>query len=168
KVVVIPELAKALESGHLGGAALDVYPEEPKSNDDPFSSVLQGLPNVFLTPHVGGSTEEAQEKIALEVSYALEAYLSRGVTAGAVNFPEIDIPISEKSHRVLNIHRNVPGVLGEINGIIARLGANIQAQSLRTSGEVGYLVMDVDQSLSRDIKKEIDSLEANIRTRLLF
>jgi D-3-phosphoglycerate dehydrogenase len=167
-VVDVHALAEALRSAHLAGAAIDVFPEEPSSNKDPFSSPLQGIPNVILTPHIGGSTLEAQKNIGIEVADALISLLDTGSTASAVNFPQVELPLSKDSHRVLNIHRNVPGVLRDINKIVADMSANILAQQLGTKDDIGYLVMDVDPSLSREVKREIEKLPSNIRTRLLF
>lgn len=167
-VVDIAALSDALREKHLAGAGLDVFPVEPESNDEPFKSELCGLENVILTPHIGGSTKEAQQNIGIEVSSALVKYTDSGSSAGAVNFPELDLPLIEDSHRVLNIHRNVPGVLSNINGIMASIGANIKAQFLRTYEDVGYLIMDVDKSLSKQVKQQIDELETTIRTRLLY
>lgn len=167
-VVDIEALTQALRSGHLAGAALDVFPEEPSSNTQPFQSPLQGIPNVILTPHIGGSTQEAQKNIGLEVADALISLLDTGSTAGAVNFPQLELPITRDSHRVLNIHRNVPGVLRDVNKIVADMSANILAQQLGTKEDIGYLIMDVDPSLSREVKREIEKLPSNIRTRLLF
>ncbi len=167
-VVDIEALSEALRSGHLAGAALDVYPQEPKSNNEAFVSPLQGIPNVILTPHVGGSTLEAQKKIGIEVADALVRFSDEGSTGTSVNIPHIDLPLSEGSHRVLNIHRNEPGVLRDINRIVADMNANILAQQLGTNEQIGYLVMDVYPSLSRNVKASIDELPANVRTRLLF
>jgi D-3-phosphoglycerate dehydrogenase / 2-oxoglutarate reductase len=167
-VVDIEALAAALKRGHIGGAAVDVFPEEPQSNDDPFISPLCGLENVILTPHIGGSTEEAQHNIALEVIGALVRYSDTGATSGAVNFPLVDLPVLEAGHRILNIHRNVPGVLRDINRIVAETGANIQAQYLNTRKDIGYLIMDVEQSVSSKMKTAIEELDTNIRTRVLF
>ncbi len=167
-VVCVEDLAEALSTGHLAGAAVDVFPYEPASNDEPFNSPLCGLPNVILTPHVGGSTDEAQRNIGLETSAALLKFTEVGSTTGSVNFPEIEVPVVSSNHRVLNIHQNIPGVLKSINQIVADVGANIQAQTLGTRGDIGYLIMDVDKSLSRTVKSEIDALAATIRTRLLY
>jgi D-3-phosphoglycerate dehydrogenase len=167
-VVDIPALAKALESGWLGGAAVDVFPVEPESNKDPFRSELQGLKNVILSPHVGGSTSEAQEAIGREVASSLIKFVNAGVTTGAVNFPQVDLPHHPGTHRILDVHRNVPGVLGEVNGIVSRLHANIHSQMLATDAQIGYLIMDLDQNVSNDVRKAIGELPTNIRTRILY
>ncbi len=167
-VVVIDALAAALKSGKLGGAAVDVYPEEPAGNDQKFSSPLQGLSNVILTPHVGGSTEEAQANIGKEVAVSLIHFMNEGATPGAVNFPRVDAPIVAGSHRILNVHRNVPGVLRDINKIVSDLNANIRGQVLSTDNEIGYLVMDLDQNVSGQVRDAIEGLKTSIRTRILF
>ena len=168
RVVDLDAVREGLLAKKLGGVAIDVFPEEPKSNDEPFKCVLSGLDNVILTPHIGGSTEEAQRNIALEVGATFLKFTETGSTTGAVNFPGVELPIVRESHRILNIHRNVPGVLSNINTIIAEMGANIHSQYLSTHNEVGYLIMDVDKSLSAAVKNRIDALDTNIRTRLLF
>ena len=167
-VVVIDALAAALKSGALGGAAVDVYPDEPEGNSDGFSSPLRGLANVILTPHVGGSTEEAQEAIGHEVSTALLKFINRGTTTGSVNFPIVELPMARDTHRILNVHRNVPGVLRDINKIVSDLHANIRAQLLATDADIGYLIMDLDHNVSEDVRREVAALETNIRTRILY
>jgi D-3-phosphoglycerate dehydrogenase len=167
-VVDIDALAAALKSGYLGGAAVDVYPEEPETNSDGFQSPLRGLPNVILTPHIGGSTEEAQEAIGKEVSAALIKFINSGATTGAVNFPQVELPITKGAHRILNVHRNVPGVLRDINRIVSDFNANIRAQLLATDPDIGYLIMDLDQDVSQDVKKAVAGLETSIKTRILF
>ncbi len=167
-VVDIPALKEALLSKHLEGAALDVFPIEPQGNVADFTVELAGIPNVILTPHIGGSTDEAQYNIGIEVATSLIKFIETGTTASAVNFPQVELPVVKDSHRILNIHRNVPGVLSSINQIIANMGGNIKGQYLRTTDDVGYLIIDVDQSISRQVKDHIDALETNIKTRLLF
>jgi D-3-phosphoglycerate dehydrogenase len=167
-VVDIPALAQSLKSGHLAGAAIDVFPEEPESNSDGFETPLRGLPNVIMTPHIGGSTAEAQEAIGREVGAALIKYVNAGATTGAVNFPHIDSPPTPGKHRILNVHKNVPGVLRDINRIVSEKGANIVSQVLATDPEIGYLVMDLDQDVSRDVKNAVATLGTSIRTRILY
>jgi D-3-phosphoglycerate dehydrogenase len=167
-VVDIPALAEALKKGHLAGAAIDVFPHEPQSNDEPFRSELQRLPNVILTPHVGGSTSEAQEAIGREVAVALTKFVNAGATTGAVNFPTIELPHEPGTHRILNVHRNVPGVLSDINGIVSNLKANIHSQLLATDAQIGYLIMDLDQDVSNDVRRAISALPTNVKTRILY
>jgi D-3-phosphoglycerate dehydrogenase len=167
-VVVIEALAEALEKGHLRGAAVDVFPSEPAANGPGFESALRGQRNVILTPHIGGSTEEAQEAIGVEVASATTRFVNAGTTARAVNFPELDVPVTPHSHRILNVHRNVPGVLGDINRIVSELSANIRGQVLATDPAIGYLVMDLDQDVSHQVMAAIERLGANIRTRILY
>jgi D-3-phosphoglycerate dehydrogenase len=167
-VVVIPALVEALRSGHLGGAAIDVFPEEPESNSKDFHTELQALPNVILTPHIGGSTEEAQEAIGREVSYSLTQFLTIGATTGAVNFPAVDAPPRKSTHRILNVHRNVPGVLRDVTKIVSDLDANIDAQFLSTDANIGYLIMDLSGDVSAEVTRRIAALETNIRTRVLY
>jgi D-3-phosphoglycerate dehydrogenase len=167
-VVDIDALAAAIKSGHIGGAAVDVYPSEPESNSDGFQSALRGLPNVILTPHIGGSTEEAQEAIGREVSSALIKFINQGATTGSVNFPLVELPVTKNAHRILNVHRNVPGVLRDINKIVSDLEANIRAQLLATDPDIGYLIMDLDKDVSKDVKDAVAALPTSIRTRILF
>ncbi len=167
-VVEIEPLAAAIKSGHVGGAAVDVYPDEPEANSDGFASPLRNLENVILTPHIGGSTEEAQEAIGREVSASLIKYINTGATTGAVNFPQIEIPLHRGAHRILNVHKNVPGVLRDINKIVSDWGANIRAQVLSTDADIGYLIMDLDQDVSQDVKRAVGALETSIKTRILF
>ncbi|MBX3270955.1 MAG: phosphoglycerate dehydrogenase [Sandaracinaceae bacterium] len=166
-VVVIEALAAALASGHLAGAAIDVYPEEPRTNDEPFSSPLQGLENVILSPHIGGSTEEAQVAIGQEVSTKLIHFLQRGLTAGAVNFPEADLAVRPGAARVQHVHRNVPGVLGDVHRIAASHGANVLGQVLVTDAEMGYLLMDVD-SHADEVVADVGKLPTTLRVRRLY
>lgn len=167
-VVDIDALVKSLKSGHLAGAAIDVYPEEPEINTDGFITELQGLNNVILTPHIGGATEEAQSHIGEEVPAALIRTVNTGSTIGSVNFPSVDLPLTKNTHRILNVHKNVPGVLREINRIVSDLGANISAQTLATQGDIGYLILDTDEALSLEVKTAIEGLNTSIRTRILY
>jgi D-3-phosphoglycerate dehydrogenase / 2-oxoglutarate reductase len=167
-VVDIPALADALKRKHLAGAAIDVFPEEPESNSDGFATPLRGLENVVLTPHIGGSTAEAQEAIGREVGAALVKLVNEGSTAGAVSFPQVDLPLTPGKHRILNVHRNVPGVLRDINRLVSDMGANIAAQVLATDPDIGYLVMDLDQDVSRDVKNAMAALPTSIKTRILY
>jgi len=167
-VVDLEAVRNALASNHLAGAALDVFPHEPRSSSETFDCELRGLENVILTPHIGGSTEEAQRNIGIEVASALVKYIETGSSSGAVNFPHVELPLVRNRHRVLNIHRNVPGVLSNINRIVAQMGVNISSQYLGTRHDIGYLIMDVDQKISREVKREIDLLDTTIKTRLLF
>lgn len=161
-------LKEAIQAKHIGGAAIDVYPAEPKSNDEPFAAELAGVENVLLTPHIGGSTEEAQYNIGAEVASVFEKYIDTGATMGAVNFPQLDQPQFPESHRILNIHRNEPGVLKNINQIISDLGANIDSQSLSTYKGIGYLIMDINKTVSDEVKDKISALPTNIKTRILY
>jgi D-3-phosphoglycerate dehydrogenase len=167
-VVDVVALAAAIKRGHLGGAAIDVFPQEPETNSDGFETPLRGLPNVVMTPHIGGSTAEAQEAIGREVAAALIKFVNGGETTGAVNFPVVDVPPTPAKHRILNVHRNVPGVLRDINRIVSEKGANIAAQVLATDPDIGYLVMDLDEDVSRDVKNAMATLETSIKTRILY
>jgi D-3-phosphoglycerate dehydrogenase len=167
-VVDIPALATALKSNHLAGAAIDVFPEEPETNTDSFKTELKGVQNVILTPHIGGATEEAQANIGEEVPTTLIRFVNTGSTAGAVNFPPVDLPHNKGTHRILNVHKNVPGVLREINRIISDIGTNIQAQALATDADIGYLVLDTDRSFSAEVKSAIEALPTSIKTRILY
>ena len=167
-VVQLPALAEALRSGHLAGAAVDVYPEEPETNSDGFQTPLRGLPNVILTPHVGGSTSEAQAAIGREVGSVLTKFVNTGATTSAVNFPNVELPPIKGTHRILNVHRNVPGVLRDINRIVSEHNANIHSQVLSTDANVGYLIMDLDHDVSDDVKKAIGALPTSVKTRILY
>jgi D-3-phosphoglycerate dehydrogenase len=163
-VVVIPALARALSDKHLAGAAVDVFPLEPKKNmSDDFVSELRGLDNVVLTPHIGGSTMEAQENIGREVSTSLIRYFGDGSTTGSVNFPEVELPRTPGAHRIANVHQNVPGVLKELNGIVSAAEGNVTAQVLGTLGEVGYLLMDFDRAVADEVITQMNALETTIR-----
>ncbi len=169
-VVNIDTLADALRSGHIAGAAVDVFPEEPKGNDDPLLSPLCGFDNVILTPHVGGSTLEAQDNIGIEVAAKLVRYSDNGSTLSAVNFPEVTLPEHAGSHRLLHIHRNVPGVLSRVNEIFGQRGINIDGQFLRTDAHVGYVVIDVsaDDAQAAELRSELAAIPGTLRTRVLY
>ncbi|MEO5376001.1 MAG: phosphoglycerate dehydrogenase [Alphaproteobacteria bacterium] len=168
-VVRIPALVEALKSGHLAGAAIDVHPEEPASGDEEFVSPLRGLANVILTPHVGGSTLEAQANIGIEVADKLVRYSDNGSTQGAVNFPEVALPVQGRVTRFMHIHRNEPGVLSRINAVFASRGLNIAGQYLRTDGEIGYVVVDVDGELEDDanLRRNLETIDGTMRVRFL-
>lgn len=167
-VVVIEDLADVLKSGHLAGAAIDVFPVEPRGNDDEFISPLRGLENVILTPHIGGSTLEAQANIGKEVSEKLIRYSDNGTTTFAVNFPEVALPSHPGKHRLLHIHENVPGVLSEINRALSENGINISGQYLQTNEKVGYVVVDVDKGASQQALETLKDVKGTIRSRVLF
>jgi D-3-phosphoglycerate dehydrogenase len=167
-VVDVEALKDALRSGHLAGAALDVYPSEPAPTNADFDVGFADLPNVILTPHVGGNTEEAQRDIGIEVANSFIAFIDRGSTEGAVNFPQVNLPALPGTHRILNIHRNVPGALAEVNRIVSAVGANIEAQQLATTRDIGYLVMDVNKELSDEVHSRIAALPMSVRTRILY
>ncbi len=166
--IATDDLAEAIREKYLGGAALDVFPSEPKSSDEALDSPLRGLDNVILTPHIGGSTVEAQANIGLEVAEKIVQFIDKGHTVNAVNFPEVSLPKREGTHRLLHIHYNHPGVLSAINLLFAENNINIVAQSLLTKGDVGYLIMDVDSSDSEIALEKIRSVDGTIRTRLLY
>ena len=169
-VVEIDALAAALRSGHLAGAAVDVFPLEPKGNDDPFVSPLVGLDNVILTPHIGGSTLEAQDNIGIEVASKLVRYSDNGSTLSAVNFPEVSLPEHPKSRRLLHIHKNVPGVLSRINELFSAGNMNIDAQFLQTDAAVGYVVIDVaaDEAQADTLKGRLAEIPGTLRSRVLY
>ena len=169
-VVDIDALAGALTSGKISGAALDVFPREPKSNADEFMSPLRGHDNVLLTPHIGGSTEEAQHDIGVEVATKLLKYNNNGSTLGAVNFPEVSLPI-HPGHRLLHIHCNQPGVLSELNAALAAKRINITGQYLQTNARIGYVVIDIDapdRAVSQQLRQRLDEVTGTIRTRILY
>lgn len=167
-VVDIEALATALESGHIAGAAIDVFPVEPQGNDARFESPLVGFDNVLLTPHIGGSTAEAQENIGREVAAKLVRYSDNGSTVTAVNFPEVSLPEHTGRSRLLHIHRNVPGMIARVNERFSAAGINIDGQYLRTNEEVGYVVIDVDSSASRVALDELCNIPGTIRCRMLY
>ena len=167
-VVDYSAVADGLRSNHLSGVAADVFPMEPASNDEPFSNELQGLPNVILTPHIGGSTLEAQANIGLEVSEKLVKYSDTGSTIGAVNFPEISLQSHKTKQRFLHIHRNVPGVLREVNNKFSSREINISAEYLQTDGDIGYVIIETDSELNGSILSDLKNIPHTIRTRILY
>lgn len=168
-VVDLDALAAALGAGRLRGAALDVFPSEPEARGERFQSPVQGLANVILTPHIGGSTREAQASIALDVAGKWLGYLGAGRTTGSVNLPEVELPDTGQAgtHRLTHVHRNVPGVLSKINAVFAKRGINITAQSLRTNERVGYVALDVEAAHAQRAAEELNRLDETIRTRLV-
>ena len=170
EVVDLDALATRLRGGRVGGAAVDVFPDEPAGPDDTLETPLRGLDNVLLTPHVGGSTEEAQANIAIEVADKLIKYSDTGSTVGAVNFVEVSLPMQKESTRFLHIHRNVPGVLAGTNGVFSGRGLNIAGQYLRTDAEIGYVVTDIEGRLEAGmgIRRELQNIDGTIRTRFLY
>lgn len=167
-VVVIEDLAEAIKAGKLHGAAIDVFPVEPKGNEEEFVSPLRGLDNVILTPHIGGSTLEAQENIGIEVSEKLITYSDNGTTVTSVNFPEVALPAHPDKHRLLHIHDNVPGVLSEINHVLSENSINISGQYLQTNDKVGYVVIDVDKAYGPRALDALRHVEHTLRVRVLY
>ncbi|HAO46173.1 MAG TPA: phosphoglycerate dehydrogenase [Chitinophagaceae bacterium] len=168
EVVDLDALRKALLDGQLGGAAVDVFPIEPEKNGDSFSSPLQGLSNVLLTPHIGGSTQEAQRNIGEDVSVKLFNYLEKGTSTGSHSIPELSLPPQEGTHRILHIHSNVPGVVSEINTQLSKHKINILGQYLKTNEAIGYVVLDVDKNLSKNAVELLKKVKATIKVRLLY
>jgi D-3-phosphoglycerate dehydrogenase len=167
-VVDLSALRKFIEDGIVAGAAVDVFPEEPEKQGDAFQTVLQNLPNVILTPHIGGSTEEAQESIGQEVSAKLIQYLEFGTSTGSHTVPPVSLPPQDGTHRILHIHRNVPGVLGEINSRLSGRGINILGQYLKTNDEIGYVILDVDTQLSREAFEILREVRGTLKTRMVY
>lgn len=167
-VVNVEDLVAALKSGKVAGAGVDVFPEEPKTNSDPFVSELIGLENVILSPHIGGSTEEAQEGIGTYVPERLLEYINNGSTTGSVNLPEVQLPLLKDCHRLLHIHKNVPGIMAKINNIFAKHSINIRGQYLKTNESVGYVIVDIEQSYSKEFVQELKGIEETMKFRLLF
>ena len=167
-VVDIDALATSLEGGHLGGAGIDVFPEEPRSNDEEFTSPLRRFDNTFLTPHIGGSTVEAQANIGMEVAEKLARYSDNGTTTSSVNFPEVALPEHAGSHRLLHIHHNVPGIMSAINSVFSENNLNVSAQYLQTNDAIGYVVIDIDAEYSDMALAKLAAIEGTIRSRVLF
>jgi D-3-phosphoglycerate dehydrogenase len=167
-VVDIPALVEAIKSGKVAGAGVDVFPEEPKTNKDSFSSELMGLENVILSPHIGGSTEEAQEGIGHYVPERLLEYINNGSTTGSVNFPEVQLPLLKDSHRLLHLHKNEPGVLAKINNLFAKHHINVKGQYLKTNEEIGYVIVDIAKTYSKAFMEDLKELEETAKFRVLF
>lgn len=167
-VVDLEAVAKALKSGKLAGAAIDVFPEEPERNGDAFTSVLQNLPNVILTPHIGGSTEEAQGAIGLDVTAKLIKYLEYGDSQGSHTVPPVSLPPRSDTHRILHIHKNIPGVLGDINSKLSKHRINIVGQYLKTNDQIGYVILDVESKLSKDAFEILKGIKGTIRARMVY
>lgn len=168
EVVDLDALAKFLKEGHLGGAAIDVFPWEPEKNGDRFTTPLQGLSNVLLTPHIGGSTQEAQQNIGDDVSNKLFNYLEKGISYGSHTIPALSLPPQEGTHRILHIHNNVPGVLSEINTLLSKHKINILGQYLKTNDAIGYVVLDVDKGLSKNAVDLLRNVKSTIKVRRLY
>jgi D-3-phosphoglycerate dehydrogenase len=167
-VVEIPALRDALESGHLAGAGIDVFPSEPKNNEEPFESELLNLPNTILTPHIGGSTSEAQVNIAKFVPGKIMEYINTGNTYNSVNFPNIQLPFLQDAHRLIHIHLNEPGIMAKINQILANHHINIVGQYLKTNEKIGYVITDIDKAYSPDVIDELKNIVGTIRFRMLY
>jgi D-3-phosphoglycerate dehydrogenase len=167
-VVNIDDLYQALKSKHIAGAGIDVFPREPKANNELFSTPLQRLPNVILTPHIGGSTMEAQESIGRDVALKLINFIDKGITVGSHSVPEISLPAKQGTHRLLHIHRNVPGVLSAINRVISDMNINIEGQYLSTNDKIGYVVLDITQSVAAEALDKLREVEHTIRARILY
>ncbi len=168
QVVQIPALVKALKSGKVRGAAIDVFPYEPKTNDEEFINELRNIPNVILTPHIGGSTEEAQANIGQFVPSRIMQYVNTGSTYGSVNFPEIQLPELTNAHRLIHVHGNMPGVLAQINNSLAKHNINILGQYLKTNETVGYVITDIDKKHDKELEKEMKNIDHTIRFRILY
>ena len=168
QVVDIAALVQNLKSGKILGAGIDVYPEEPKNNQEEFVSELRQIPNVILTPHVGGSTVEAQENIALFVPTKMMDYINAGNTFSSVNFPELQLPKLQNAHRLMHIHKNVPGILAKINQIFAKNEVNIVGQYLKTNEKIGYVITDINQKYNEKVIEELKNIEDTIRFRILY
>lgn len=167
-VVDLEAVKSSIENNHLRGFAADVFPEEPQDNNEIFKAPVQGLPNVILTPHIGGSTREAQENIGLDVANKLISFLETGSTTGSLSVPALSLPVLQDTHRLLHIHRNVPGVLSEINGLLSRLNVNILGQYLKTNSQIGYVVLDVDKDTPSNALEELKKVKNTIRVRSLY
>jgi D-3-phosphoglycerate dehydrogenase len=160
-------IKQAINENHIAGLAVDVFPEEPKTNKDKFISSLQHLPNTILTPHIGGSTIEAQEAIGIDVAEKLITFAKTGSSLGSLTVPEINLPLIKNTHRILHIHKNVPGVLSEINGVLSKMKVNILGQYLQTNNDIGYVALDIDKKVSQHLMRELEQVKNTIKTRNL-
>lgn len=160
-------IKQAIKENHIAGLAVDVFPEEPKTNKDKFISPLQHLPNTILTPHIGGSTIEAQEAIGIDVAEKLITFAKTGSSLGSLTVPEINLPLLKNTHRIIHIHRNVPGVLSEINGVLSKMKVNILGQYLQTNNDIGYVALDIDKKVSQNLMRELEQVKNTIKTRNL-
>ncbi len=167
-VVDLAALKHELLKGHIAGAGIDVFTNEPEKSGDAFNCILSGLPNVVLTPHIGGSTLEAQENIGIDVASKLISFLETGSTTGSLSVPPLSLPVQQEAHRLLHIHKNVPGVLGQINGLLSKLKVNILGQYLKTNNEIGYVVLDVDKKTSAKALTELKKIKQTIKVRELY
>jgi D-3-phosphoglycerate dehydrogenase len=167
-VVDIHALKENITSGKVAGCAIDVFPEEPASNNEEFKSELRGLPNTILSPHIGGSTLEAQENIGNFVPTKIMDYINTGSTSNSVNFPNLTLPILENAHRLIHIHNNVPGILAKINQVLADHGINIVGQYLKTNEAIGYVITDINKDYDKDVIAKLRSIEHTIKFRMLY
>lgn len=167
-VVDLVALKAAIDEGRVAGAAIDVFPAEPEKNGDPFETILQNLPNVILTPHIGGSTEEAQANIGLDVTAKLIKYLEFGTSEGSHTVPPVNLSPQAGTHRILHIHKNIPGVLGEINSRLSGRGINIVGQYLKTNDAIGYVILDLDSELSKEAFDLLKDISGTIKTRMIY
>lgn len=167
-VIDTDAVKRSIEQKHLGGVGVDVFPEEPESKVQKFTSALQGLPNTILTPHIGGSTMEAQENISLDAVSKLINFVDSGSSVGSLSVPPLSLPVQQDAHRLLHIHKNVPGVLGEINGILSKMNVNILGQYLKTNEKIGYVVLDIDKETSSGVIDELKKVKNTIRVRSVY
>jgi D-3-phosphoglycerate dehydrogenase len=167
-VVDLDAVKEALLNSKLKGFAVDVFPNEPENNSEKFSAPIQGLQNVILTPHIGGSTLEAQESIGLDVAGKLVNFLETGSSTGSLSVPALSLPVQQQTHRLLHIHKNVPGVLSEINGLLSKMNVNILGQYLKTNQQIGYVVLDIDKNTSSSVLEELRHVKGTIRVRNLY
>jgi D-3-phosphoglycerate dehydrogenase len=167
-VVNISDLKNAIESKKVAGCAVDVFPEEPKSNDEPFESELIGLPNVILTPHIGGSTEEAQENIGEFVPNRIMEYINTGTTTNSVNFPNLQLPKLQNAHRLIHIHHNVPGIIAKMNQLFAEHEINIVGQYLKTNEKIGYVITDINKAYPQELIQSLKNIQHTIKFRVLY